>query len=73
MSSDLYEDGSGHRCRFRHHHFALGPIVFRSIGERLPIVPSRHGDKMTAVLSAGKLIGHPSDFKGPCQSNVNTT
>lgn len=70
MSSDLYEDRSGHRGSFRHHHLALGPIVLRSIGERLPIVPSRHGDRMTATLSPGKLIGHPSDLKGPCQSNV---
>lgn len=71
MSTDLYEDRSGNWCRFWHHHHAFCPIVFGSISKRLPIVPSRHGDKVTTTLSAGKLIGHPSDLKGTCQSNVN--
>ena len=73
MTSDLYEDGSGNWGSFGHHHLAPRPIVFWSICKRFPIVPCRHGDKMTALWSPGKLIGHPSDLKGPCQSkNMRT-
>lgn len=69
ITSDLYEGGSGHGGSFRHHHLALWPIVFWGIGKRLPIVPSRHGDKVTALRSPGKLIGHSSDLKRACRLN----
>lgn len=67
LFSDLYENGSGYWSSFRHHHLALWPIMFGRICKRLPIVPSRHGDKTATSWSPGKLIGHPSDLKRPYQ------
>lgn len=71
MTSDLYEGGSGCWGSFRHHHLALWPVVFWCIRKRLPIVPCRHGNKVAALWSPGKLIGHSSDLKRTCQSNAD--
>lgn len=73
LTSDLYEDGSGQWSGFRHHHFALWPVVFWCICKRLPVISCRHGDKVTARGSPGELISNSSDLKRPCLTHTHTS